>query len=146
MQDIQSSKSLFKQQQSQAAILHLQTGNTHIDFKVFGGGVDAAGGGVVARQVVQGHMSYRDGVRQRDHKGPLDTVKRPTFPWEQHREALGRKEQTLLLLSGQKLWIIIFLLTNNERESEGNGSRGRRKDRRRDGNIICLQKIEESGR
>lgn len=60
-----------------------------IDFKVFGGGVDAASGGVVARQMVHRHMSYRDGVRQRDHESPLDAVKRPTFAREQHRGALN---------------------------------------------------------
>lgn len=62
---------------------------THIDFKVFGGGVDAARGGVVARQVVQRHVADGDGVRQRDDQRALDAVESPTFAWEQHREALG---------------------------------------------------------
>lgn len=82
-------------------------------------------------------MSYRDGVRQRDHKSPLDTMKCPTFPWEQHWVALSQKEETELLVPAQvvKHWIIVFILRNIERDEQT------RKERK----VKCLKKIDEGG-
>lgn len=74
---------------------------THVDFKVFWCRVDVASGGVVARQVVQSHMTYPDGVRQRDDQGALDAVKRPAFPREQHRVTLERQQASLATPPGK---------------------------------------------
>lgn len=60
-----------------------------------------AGGGVVARQVVQSHMTYPDGVRQRDDQGALDAVERPAFPREQHRVTLERQQASLATPPGK---------------------------------------------
>lgn len=75
-----------------------QTKGTHIDFEVFGSRVDAPSGGVVARQVVQGHVSYPDGMWQRNDKSALDPVERPTFPWQQDWVTLLEKETELVEL------------------------------------------------
>lgn len=77
--------------------------NTHIDFKVFRCRVDVAGGGVVAWQVVQSHMTYGDGVWQRDDQVALDSVECPTFPWKENRVTLGWKETAGLLATLGKL-------------------------------------------
>lgn len=63
--------------------------STHIDFKVFWCRVDAAGGGVVAWQVVQSHMGHPDWVWQRDDESALDPMESPAFPWKKNRVTLG---------------------------------------------------------
>lgn len=47
------------------------TGQTHVDFKVFGGRFDLAGGGVGDGGVLQRHVRDSDGVRQRDGQRAL---------------------------------------------------------------------------
>lgn len=42
--------------------------------------------------MIQRHVCYPYGMGKRDNKSALDTVKRPAFPWKQHRVALGAKE------------------------------------------------------
>ena len=56
------------------------SGRTHIDLKVFGRGVDAAVGRVVAWEVVQRHMGYLCMVRESDGQSSLGPGQRPTFP------------------------------------------------------------------
>lgn len=79
--------------------------------------------------MVQRHMSYSDGVRQRDDKSPLDTVEGPTFPWEQHRVALGGEEERALLASGH---VVKTVQSSRERRAE----ESKRKDRRRDRTVF----------
>lgn len=65
---------------------------THVDLKVFGSRVDAAGGGVVAWEVVQCHMSDPYGVGEGDDQSALNTVECPAFPWKEHRVSLKTEE------------------------------------------------------
>lgn len=47
------------------------SGQTHVDFKVFGGRFDVAGGGVGDRGVLQRHVRDSDGMGQRDGQRAL---------------------------------------------------------------------------
>ena len=84
-------------------------GSTHIEFKVFGRGVDAASGWVVTWYVVHCHMLDPHRMRESDGKSSLGTSEWPTPPREQWCQTLGREEMQL----GNNIFLHITNSGNN---------------------------------
>ena len=99
---------------------------THIEFKVFGRGVDAASGWVVTWYVVHCHMLDPHRMRESDGKSSLGTSEWPTPPWEHWCQTLGREEMQL----GNNT---LLYITNSHRLAVNNTPNHRRYKENREG-------------